>query len=176
MQPWRLLRIVDPALRLRIHDCVNAERLTTAQALGERAAEFMRLKVEGVRECAELLVIALPPDDGTVFGRRTMPQEMAICSLACAVENLWLAARAENLGMGWVSMFDPLALAGLLHMPRGARPLGVLCLGPVQDFHDQPMLELERWRHAQPLSRMVFTDRWDTLADDALPSAMSCAD
>ena len=160
MQPWRLLRITDPALRLRIADVVEAERLATAAALGERQAEFMRLKVEGVRECAELLVVALTPDDGTVFGRRTMPQEMALCSLACAVENLWLAARAENLGMGWVSMFDPETIARLLVMPPGARPLGVLCLGPVHAFYDAPMLEIEGWRQPRPLNELVFTDGW----------------
>ena len=167
MQPWRVVRVVDPTLRQRIAEAVESERLATAAALGDRAAQFMQLKVEGVRECAELLVIALAPDDGTVFGRRTMPQEMAVCSLACAVENLWLAARAENLGMGWVSMFEPEALARLLHMPPGARPLGVLCLGPVQDFYDAPMLELQGWRRARPLSEMVYTDRWDRVPGDS---------
>ncbi len=160
MPAWRLLRIVDPALRRGIAELVESERLATAAALGERQPEFLRLKVEGVRECAELLVIALAPDDGTVFGRRTLPQEMALCTLACAVENLWLAARVENLGMGWVSMFDPEALAGLLRMPIGARPLGVLCLGPVHEFYEAPMLELEGWRQARALSELVFTDRW----------------
>ena len=160
MPAWRLLRIVDPMLRQGIADLVETERLATAAALGERQSEFLRLKVEGVRECAELLVMALAPDDGTVFGRRTLPQEMAICTLACAVENLWLAARVENLGMGWVSMFDPEALVGLLRMPVDARPLGVLCLGPVDNFYDAPMLELEGWRHARPLSDLVFTDLW----------------
>jgi 5,6-dimethylbenzimidazole synthase len=165
MPAWRLLRIVDPAQRQGIAELVEAERVATAAALGERQAEFLRLKVEGARECAELLVIALAPDDGTVFGRRTLPQEMAICTLACAVENLWLAARVENLGMGWVSMFDPEALARLLEMPAGARPLGVLCLGPVHTFYEAPMLELEGWRQARPLSELVFTDRWgDTVA------------
>lgn len=165
MPAWRLLRIVDPALRRSIATLVDTERLATAAALGERQAEFLRLKVEGVRDCAELLVIALAPDDGTVFGRRTLPHEMALCTLACAVENVWLAARVENLGMGWVSMFDPEALSRLLEMPAGARPLGVLCLGPVHAFYAAPMLEIEGWREARPRSELVFTDRWvDTAA------------
>ena len=164
MPAWRLLRIADPALRRGIAELVEAERLATAAALEDREPEFLRLKVEGVRECAELLVIALAPDDGTVFGRRTLPQEMALCTLACAVENLWLAARVENLGMGWVSMFDPEALSRLLAMPAGARPMGVLCLGPVQSFYEAPMLEIEGWRRARPLSELVFTDRWGDTA------------
>nr|WP_119153962.1 5,6-dimethylbenzimidazole synthase [Caldimonas tepidiphila] len=160
MQPWRFIRVLDAELRAGLHALVDAERQQTAEALGERGAEFLRLKVEGVRECAELLVAVLAPDDGTVFGRRTLPAEMAVCSLACAIENLWLASRAENLGMGWVSMFDPAALATLLQLPDGARPMGLLCLGPVERFYDAPMLELEGWRRARPLDELLYTNRW----------------
>lgn len=161
MQPWRYLRIADVDLRARIAALVERERIATATELGDRGCEFMRLKVEGVRECAELLVVALAPDDGTVFGRRTMPRDMALCSLACSVQNLWLAARVENLGMGWVSMFDPAALAELLDLPPGAEPMALLCLGAVDRFYDAPMLEIEGWRQARPVGEMVFTDRWD---------------
>lgn len=171
MQPWRFLRVRDPRLRAGIADIVERERLATSQALEDRSQEFLRLKVEGVRDCAELLVVALPPDDGTIFGRRTMPREMALCSVGCAVENLWLAARAENLGLGWVSMFEPAALAELLECPEGAVPVGILCIGPVADFYPAPMLELEQWRHGRPLAEMVATDRWGGAG--ALPGAGS---
>ena len=80
MQPWRFIRIADASRRQQIAELVEQERLATAQALGERDAEFMRLKVEGLRECAELLAVVLAPDDGTVFGRRTMPQEIGRAS------------------------------------------------------------------------------------------------
>ena len=107
MQPWRFIRITDSALRERIHALVDAERQLTAEALGERDAEFLRLKVEGVRDCAELWVAALMDQrEAHVFGRRTLP-EMDLASVACAIQNMWLAARAEGLGMGWVSLFDP---------------------------------------------------------------------
>ncbi|MGO4814076.1 5,6-dimethylbenzimidazole synthase [Cupriavidus sp. 2MCAB6] len=161
MQPWRFIRIANPALRGEIAALVEAERQNTAMALGERDGEFLRLKVEGVRECAELLVVALAPDDGTVFGRRTMPREMALCSAACAIENLWLAARVENLGLGWVSMFAPDALATLLKLPPGAQPIAILCLGPVQAFYPAPMLEVEGWRQGRPLAAMMSTDTWN---------------
>lgn len=160
MQPWRFIRIADPALRQDIAALVETERHRTAAALGERDSEFLRLKVEGVRECAELLVVALAPDDGTVFGRRTMPREMALCSAACAIENLWLAARVENLGLGWVSMFEPGALATLLRLPPGGLPIAILCLGPVDAFYPAPMLELEGWRQGRPLAELLCTDRW----------------
>ena len=158
MQPWRFIRVSDMALREQIHALVDAERQLTAQALGEREVEFMRLKVEGVRECAELLVAVLAPDDGTLFGRRTMPEEMALCSVACAIQNLWLAARAENLGMGWVSLFDPMRLAQLLNCPHGAKPVALLCLGPVAEFYPRPMLEQLNWRQGRPLT--VMQDGW----------------
>ena len=160
MQPWRLIRVQDPALRERIAQLVEQERLATAAALQQRSDEFLALKVEGVRDCAELLVAVLAPDDGTLFGRRTMPRDMALCSAACAIQNLWLAARAENLGMGWVSLFEPAALGQLLQLPEGAQAIAVLCLGPVPAFYPKPMLELQDWRHGRPLEEMVATDHW----------------
>lgn len=160
MQPWRFIRVVDPALRARIHANVDAERERTADAMGERRDAFMRLKVEGVRECGELLVVALT--DGReqhVFGRRTLP-EMDLASAACAIQNLWLAARAEGLGMGWVSLFEPHALAALLAMPEGAWPIAVLCLGHVDAFYDRPMLAEQGWADRLALDDLIGIDGW----------------
>ena len=160
MQPWRFIRITDRDLRQRIQGLVVAERVRTAEALGERSDEFMKLKVEGISDCAEVLVAALMDDrDKHIFGRRTLP-EMDLASLSCAIQNLWLAARAEGLGMGWVSLFEPLALAQLLGMPAGAKPLAILCLGPVQAFYPAPMLVLEGWATARPLSDMLYENQW----------------
>jgi 5,6-dimethylbenzimidazole synthase len=160
MQPWRFVRIRDRALREGIHGLVERERLKTAQALGEREDEFMRLKVEGIRECGELLVAALAPDrDKHVFGRRTMP-EMDLASVACAIQNLWLAARTEGIGMGWVSLFEPEELRVLLRMPSGARPVAILCLGHVPEFYPRPMLEMTQWREGCRLPSVVRTDYW----------------
>ncbi|WP_312841865.1 5,6-dimethylbenzimidazole synthase [Stutzerimonas nitrititolerans] len=160
MQPWRFIRITTRDLRERIGTLVEEERQRTAEALGERSSEFMRLKVEGIHECAELLVAALMDGrDAHVFGRRTLP-EMDLASLACAIQNLWLAARAEGLGMGWVSLFEPQALAELLGMPAGARPAAILCLGPVHDFYPAPMLELEGWTQGRPLAELLYEDHW----------------
>lgn len=160
MQPWRFIRITRPELRDAIHGLVEAERVRTAEALGERSDAFMRLKVEGIRDCAELLVAALMDGrEAHVFGRRTLPQ-MDLASLACALQNLWLAARAEGLGMGWVSLFDPLELAQLLGMPAGSQPVAVLCLGPVSKFYDKPMLVQEGWAREQALDELVFSDQW----------------
>src|SRR5579863_3269814 len=166
MQPWRFIRIRDPGLRASIHALVEEERIKTAQALAEREDEFMRLKVEGILDCGELLVAALADGrEGHVFGRRTMP-EMDLASVACAIQNLWLAARAESVGMGWVSLFDPEALRRLIHMPEGSRPVAVLCLGYVPAFYPRPMLEEVEWARRFDLKSMVHIDYW-TDRDDA---------
>lgn len=160
MQPWRFIRITDHGLRVQMHDLVDEERRETAAALGNRSDEFLELKVEGILECAELFVVALGEGRQThVFGRRTMPH-MDLASVSCAIQNLWLAARAEGLGMGWVSIFDPVRLATLLDMPADAEPVAILCLGPVPDFPPRPSLEIDNWAFGRPLPEFVSENRW----------------
>lgn len=170
MQPWRFIRITDLALRQELHRLVEEERIKTARALNEREEEFMRLKVEGILECGELLVAALMDQrERHIFGRRTLP-EMDLASVACAIQNLWLAARAEGLGLGWVSLFDPQQLATLLAMPSGAKPIAILCLGHVEAFYPRPMLEEERWASRQRLDDLVYTNGWHCPVKDNPPA------
>jgi 5,6-dimethylbenzimidazole synthase len=160
MQPWRFIRVTSRELRESIHGLVEAERVRTAEALGERSDEFMRLKVEGVLDCAEVLVAALMDGrEAHVFGRRTLPH-MDLASLSCAIQNLWLASRAEGLGMGWVSLFDPAELGELLGLPVGAEAVAVICLGPVSEFYPAPMLALEGWRQPRALSELLYENHW----------------
>lgn len=165
MQPWRFIRITDTGLRKQIHQLVDEERVATAQAIGEfentaRMAEFLRLKVEGILDCGELLIATLcDKRDAHTFGRRTLP-EMDIASVSCAIQNMWLAARAEGLGMGWVSIFDPVKLAALLNIPAGAKPIAVLCLGHVSSFYKEPMLVETGWATEKPLSEMLMENTW----------------
>ncbi|MFD1122395.1 5,6-dimethylbenzimidazole synthase [Methylophilus flavus] len=166
MQPWRFIRISDVEVRKSIHTLVDEERKKTAQVIGEventaRMAEFMRLKVEGILDCGELLVATLCDQrEKYVFGRRTLP-EMDLASVSCAIQNLWLAARAEGIGMGWVSLFDPQALASLLGMPDDAKPVAILCLGYVNTFYKSPMLVEEGWATEKPLSEMLMENGWN---------------
>ena len=106
MQPWRFLRIRDRNQRQAIWDLVEQERLQTAAALPSRRDEFAQVKIEGVLDCAEVLVVALMPGrEQHIVGRRTLP-EMDVASVGCAIQNMWLAARAEGIGLGWVSFFE----------------------------------------------------------------------
>lgn len=160
MQPWRIVRITDRSLRDALHAIVEKERRRTAEALGERQDEFMRLKVEGILDCGEVLVVALMDGrDRHVFGRRTLP-EMDLASVACAIQNMWLAARAEGLGMGWVSLFDVDEVRTLLRMPDGAKPVAILCVGHVDKFYERPMLEAQGWASRRTLSECVFENAW----------------
>lgn len=160
MQPWRFIRVTDRALRGQIHAVVDTERRLTAQALGERADEFLALKVEGILDCAEVFVVSLCGNRSAhIFGRRTLPQ-MDLASVSCAIENLWLAARVEGLGMGWVSLFHPRRLAELLGIPDDAEPVAVLCLGPVPEFPERPALEIDRWAFGRPLESFLTENCW----------------
>lgn len=160
MQPWRFIRITKPELRAAMAAHVDQERLHTADALGQRGEDFMRLKVEGILQCAEVLVVALSDQrERFVFGRRTMP-EMDLASCACALQNFWLAARAEGIGVGWVSLFDPEYLRQLCHMPQDSSPIAILCVGHVAQFYPQPMLEMEKWEQRKKLQELLFEDEW----------------
>lgn len=165
MQPWRFIRITNKDTRNAIHANVDNERALTAQAIGEfentaRMAEFLRLKVEGILDCGELFVATLcDKREQHIFGRRTLP-EMDIASVSCAIQNMWLAARAEGLGMGWVSIFDPIKLSALLNIPNGAKPIAIICLGHVNTFYKAPMLVETGWKKPKPLAEMVMENTW----------------
>lgn len=162
MQPWRFIRITDTGVRQDLHDLVARECELTRAALGTRGDEFSRLKVEGILDCAEVVVMALCGDrEQYIFGRRTLP-EMDICSCACAIQNLWLAARAEGIGVGWVSLFDPEQVKQLLAMPPDAHPLAILCIGHVDAFYDEPMLLQQGWDTRRPLDHLVMFNGWQT--------------
>lgn len=169
MQPWRFIRITSLELRHQIHALVEHERILTAQALGERSDEFMKLKVEGILECGEVLIAALCEQrEQYIFGRRTLP-EMDVASLSCAIQNMWLAARAEGLGLGWVSMFEPEALKTLLKMPTDSHPLAILCLGHVAEFYDKPMLEQENWATRHRIETVLFENSWQNVTPTETP-------
>ncbi len=162
MQPWCFTRVSCPELRNAIYSLVEQERIQTAEALHERQDEFMKLKVQGILECAEVFVAALCGErEQYIFGRRTLP-EMDLASLSCAIQNMWLAARAEGVGLGWVSMFKPEALKICLNMPEDSHPVAIICLGHVNEFYDKPMLEQEQWATRKDLKDLLFENAWNS--------------
>lgn len=128
--------------------------------LGQRKDAFMKLKIEGILECSELLIVALTNQrEKYILGRRTMP-EMDLASVACAIQNMWLAARAEGIGLGWVSFFEPDKLARLLNAPEGALPVAILCIGHVKEFAEKPLLESAGWDSRRELSEIISENTW----------------
>lgn len=160
MQPWRFIRITDPVIRDQIYDMARAEIEITGQQLEEKKTAYAKLKLEGIKDCAEVWVAALMEGrEKYILGRRTMP-EMDLASLSCAIQNIWLAARAESIGMGWVSFFQPDELAKLLSMPADSYPAAVLCIGHVDEFYSKPMLEQAGWDTRRGLDEILYENSW----------------
>lgn len=166
MQPWRFIHITRPEIREQLVEMVDSERHSTAEALGDRGDTFMSLKVEGIRECAEVIVVVLTDcREHYVFGRRTMPY-MDLASASCAIQNMWLAARAEGIGLGWVSLFNPDALRGVIEAPDDVEPIAILCIGHVDEFLERPLLEQQGWDERRPLTEIMMSDRWNNDCSD----------
>ncbi len=153
-QPWRFVLVADEARRMAIR--ANFARANAAALAGqpaERAAIYARLKLAGLDEAPVHLAVCVDPDPvaGGGLGRATQP-EMAAYSAVLAIHTLWLAARAEGLGLGWVSILDPAAALRTLEVPAGWGLVGYLCLGfPVAES-EVPDLELEGWAARQPVA------------------------
>ncbi|TWH74922.1 cob(II)yrinic acid a,c-diamide reductase [Modestobacter roseus] len=161
-QPWRFVVVRDPAVRDRAAVLTDRERLRQAAQLEpEAGARLLDLQLEGVREAPLGVVVCCDrrtPAAG-VLGRATFP-DADLWSCAAAIQNLWLAARAEGLGLGWVTLFRPAELGELLALPDGVVTLGWLCLGWPDERPPAPGLERAGWSRRQPLEDVVLTDRW----------------
>jgi 5,6-dimethylbenzimidazole synthase len=162
-QPWDFVIVRDPAVRRAFHDHVHAERATFAATLDPAAAErFSRIKIDGVLESTLSVVVTYDHDRGgpAILGRHAIA-DAGLYSTCLAIENLWLAATAEGLGVGWVSFYREPYLRELLGIPAGIRPVAWLCLGPVTHTEAVPDLERHGWRRRRPLHAAVHEDRWD---------------
>ncbi|MCU1600815.1 MAG: cob(II)yrinic acid a,c-diamide reductase [Frankiales bacterium] len=175
-QPWRFVVVQDASIRERAAWMADRARLDQAAQLEPEAArQLLDLQLEGLREAPLGVVVCCDrrtPAAG-VLGRATFP-DADLWSCACAIQNLWLAARAEGLGMGWVTLFDPDELGGLLDLPDGVVTLGWLCLGWPDERPPGPGLERAGWSRRQPLDDVLLTDRWSERA--APPSRLRAPD
>ena len=162
MQPWSFIVIRSEEVKKRVKDLFQqANREARKVFEGERRELYSRLKLEGILESpVNLSVTCDPTRNGPhVLGRHTM-RETDIYSTCCAVQNLWLAARVEGIGVGWVSIFDPALLREALNIPQHIVPVAYLCLGYVSEFLPQPQLERAGWLPRAPLDELVFYDQW----------------
>ncbi|MBV8203207.1 MAG: 5,6-dimethylbenzimidazole synthase [Acidobacteria bacterium] len=162
MQPWDFIVIRDAAMRRAIHaSFVEAKARGAAVYQGERRALYESLKLAGILEAPVNLCVTCDRGraKGAGLGRQTDPAT-DLYSTACAVQNLWLAARAESLGVGWVSILDFDRLRGLLGVPPHLTPLAYLCIGYVSEFPSHPELETRGWERRETLARLIHLERW----------------
>jgi nicotinate-nucleotide--dimethylbenzimidazole phosphoribosyltransferase len=161
MQPWRIIVVRDLGRRVAIRSLAQRERLRQADRFDERARHFLDQKVEGIVEAPLGLCVCCDPGDPDreVLGRATIPQT-DVYSTACAIENLWLAARAEGLGVGWVSFYRPDDMRTVLGIPARVEPIAYLCLGWPDERPVRPGLEAAGWAARAPLDEVLMDERW----------------
>jgi 5,6-dimethylbenzimidazole synthase len=164
MQPWNFILIKSRDVRRRVKDAFErANDQAAAMFPGDRAELYASLKLEGILESPLNLCITCDRSrHGPVVLGRTSQGEMDLYSTVCAVENLWLAARAEGIGVGWVSIIDPADLHAILALPEPVVPVAYLCLGHVAEFPPRPELERLGWLSRIDLAPLLFEDRWGT--------------
>ena len=162
MQPWDFIVVRDPAVKETVFDAFQRANAEAAALFPDaRRDAYTRLKLEGIRQAPVNLCITCDRSrSGPVVLGRTHQPEMDLYSVVCAVQTLWLAARAENIGVGWVSIVAYDDLRRALAIPPDIQPVAYLCLGHVDGFADQPELQTAGWRTRLPLAELVWFDRW----------------
>lgn len=175
MQPWNFLLIQSQAIKQQMHDLfLEANSEATLQFEDNQRELYSALKLEGILESPINLVVTCDRERaGPVVIGRTHDMAMDLYSSVCAVQNLWLAARAEGIGIGWVSIFDKQQLKAQLNLPSQVTPVAYLCMGYVDFFHTKPELERVGWRQRLPLEELIYFDQWENQDLERAQSLMS---
>lgn len=174
-QPWNFILVQNPGVKAAVYGAFCEANEEAASLFdGERQRQYRELKLQGILDAPVNICITCDRQRGgpVVLGR-THQSQMDIYSTVCAVQNLWLAARAEGVGVGWVSIISPEKLSSILQLPEQVVPIAYLCLGYVEYFREQPELEERGWERRRPVAELVFTDRWgEQPADRAVYAAL----
>jgi 5,6-dimethylbenzimidazole synthase len=163
MQPWNFILIRDPRTKEQLAKIADKERRALAIHYEDtdRELKFLQLKVEGLREAPITICVTCDPTRGGthVLGRNSIP-ETDILSVACAIQNMWLAACAEGLAMGWVSFYKKADVRQILQIPPHIEPVALLSLGYTDHYPDRPILELHEWEKRKSLHDLIFEEFW----------------
>ncbi|KXS32185.1 MAG: cob(II)yrinic acid a,c-diamide reductase [Candidatus Gallionella acididurans] len=162
MQPWNFLVLRSDEIKRRVHAAFSDAHAEAAEMFeGDKRATYKTLKLEGILESPIGICVTCDRERaGPVVVGRTHMKTMDLYSSVCAVQNLWLAARAEGLGVGWVSIFNQAALQEALGIPKGITPIAYLCVGYVSHFYAKPELEAAGWLPRLPIENLVYIDHW----------------
>lgn len=167
-QPWNFVVVSDTGVKEEVHSAFcDANREAADRFEGERGDRYRELKLQGILEAPLNILVTCDRKRGgkVVLGRTHQPQ-MDLYSTVCAVQNLWLAARAEGIGVGWVSIIAPDTLGSIFELPDHVVPVAYLCLGYVEYFRSGPELEDRGWDKRLPVDSLVFTDHWGSQAQE----------
>lgn len=162
MQPWNFIVINDSKIKTKVKGIFLKENeRAKVNYRGKRKKLYNSLKLEGIEESPVNVCVTCNPRRGGkhVLGRNTI-KETDIFSTCCAIQNLWLAARAEGIGVGWVSIMDNTLLKKTLKIPKHIKPVAYLCMGYVAHFADKPLLESAGWRKRLALNDLVLWNSW----------------
>ena len=174
MQPWNFLVISGQGVKDQIRGAFQKANAEAALLFpDEKRVLYQSLKLEGITQAPVNLCITCDRERGgpVVLGR-THNRDTDLYSTVCAVQNLWLAARAEGLGVGWVSIFNAADISAILNLPDHVVPVAYLCLGWVKELHTSPELETKGWRKRLDLQTLVFQDQWGQFASEDLKASI----
>ena len=162
MQPWNFLVVRDPTTKEQVHQGFVEAHLASAEMFtGDKKEQYKGFKLEGIREAPVNLLITCDRErTGSVVIGRTVQPEMDLFSTVCAVQNLWLAARAEGIGVGWVSIIHAEKLREIFKLPYSVEVVAYLCIGYVTHFPEIPELEKAGWLPRLNLDDLVFYEKW----------------
>src|SRR5579883_1086146 len=161
-QPWNFILVKGKAIRKKIHEAfLRANEEAKKMFPGEKGEKYASLKLEGILDSALNICVTCDRNRfGPVILGRTAQPDMDLYSAVCAVQNLWLAARSEGVGVGWVSIIKPEDLEALMRLPQGVVPIAYLCVGYTDAFAAEPELKTAGWLPQVPFAELVYHERW----------------
>lgn len=166
-QPWNFILIKNNTLRNKVKESFDKERIRSSKLVEEpKKTKYLSFKLEGILESSVNLCVTFDPTKfgPFVIGRTSIP-EAGLYSVCCAIQNLWLAARSEGIGVGWVSILSNETLKEVLGLPEYVVPVAYLCLGYVDEFAKKPDLETAGWLPRLGLDEVIFYEKWNEKSD-----------
>jgi 5,6-dimethylbenzimidazole synthase len=161
-QPWNFILVRNLDRRRKVHEAFQKANEEAKKLFpGERGEKYASLKLEGILDSALNICVTCDRNrfGPTVLGRTSQP-DMDLYSAVCAVQNIWLAARCEGVGVGWVSIIKPEELSALMELPQGVVPVAYLCVGYTDAFAPEPELKTAGWLPQVPFAELIYHDRW----------------
>ena len=157
-QPWRFVVVRDNETKQAVRASYETENAKAGEVFSDRP-EYQRMKLEGITESPVNIAVFYEPSEQPVLGQTSMP-EVGLYSVVCAVQNLWLMARAENVGVGWVSILNEAQVKSILNTPKDLQLVAYLCVGYVSEFLDKPELEILKWDKRKELGNVMMNERF----------------